>query len=597
MLDQIRALVWLKYIIFKRTLFKGHLASTVVFALVTPLLVLLCIAVGIGAFFIGRELVEPGEARHILIVMDVFLGIVLLFWMVGLLSELQRSETVDFRKMLYLPVSLKAVFALNFAVSLLSPMLFFFAFGILGLLLGLTVNFGPIVWLGLPLSVLFYLCLSSWTYYVRGMLNILMANKRRRRAILLALSLLFILVFQLPYFLSLMQSRGEDRTYMSHEYPFTVDEDESAEVTELRRQRYHTRKEQESQSTQWLLATGNQLVPLGWLPYGMYALLDGKAGAFSLCFLGIGSLGSLALGLGFRSTWRFYHGAASRRIEKEKKRKDEMLPSRISAKEGLIMKELPVVGPDTSAVAMASFLSYVRHPRTRICVLMTIIFGIIFAGAYAPTDIENVPGFARTLIPAGLVAWVMVSFLQFICNVFGMDRDGFRMFILLPTPRKKFLLGKNLGLFPIIAVLSVLFVVVGGVVLKISLISGLVALMNVCVLYIFLCIAGNVFSIYFPYYVPPETMRAGSGKGVAFLGMLLFMILMPFLMLPTIFCLFLDEIVFFITGCRFMIFGLLGSMACLALAVYGYRISLTQTGRLLQGREIVLLDKLLRDRE
>ena len=39
------------------------------------------------------------------------------FWMIGLLTELQRSETIDLQKLMHLPVALGQMFAINYLAS------------------------------------------------------------------------------------------------------------------------------------------------------------------------------------------------------------------------------------------------------------------------------------------------------------------------------------------------------------------------------------------------------------------------------------------------------------------------------------------------
>ena len=60
---------------------------------------------------------------------------------------------VDLRKMLYLPVSLKAVFGLNFAASLFTPATLFFALPVVGFAAGLAVGFGMRMLLAVPLAL------------------------------------------------------------------------------------------------------------------------------------------------------------------------------------------------------------------------------------------------------------------------------------------------------------------------------------------------------------------------------------------------------------------------------------------------------------
>ena len=54
------------------------------------------------------------------VIMLVWLGVTVFFlfvWMIGLLTELQRSETIDLQKLMHLPVALGQMFGINYLVS------------------------------------------------------------------------------------------------------------------------------------------------------------------------------------------------------------------------------------------------------------------------------------------------------------------------------------------------------------------------------------------------------------------------------------------------------------------------------------------------
>src|SRR5262249_38504139 len=95
-------------------------------------------------------------------------------------------------------VTLSQVFVFNYAASHFTPSLVFLFPAMIGLCLGLTLGAGwtmaPL--LAVLLSVLFLI--TAWTYCLRGWLAALMVNKRRRRAIISWLTLVLVLIGQLP---------------------------------------------------------------------------------------------------------------------------------------------------------------------------------------------------------------------------------------------------------------------------------------------------------------------------------------------------------------------------------------------------------------
>ena len=73
------------------------------------------------------------------------------------------------------------------------------------------------------------------------------------------------------------------------------------------------------------------------------------------------------------------------------------------------------------------------------------VFGtMVFAGRA-----RNIPELARPLLGLGVISITMLSFTQILCNLFGVDRDGFRAFVLSPVRRRDILLGKNLAIAPL----------------------------------------------------------------------------------------------------------------------------------------------------
>ena len=66
----------------------------------------------------------------------MLIGAFLLFWLIGVLSEIQRSETIDIGKMLHLPVSLKGIFLVNYLASHLTFSIIVFVPGMVGLTAG-----------------------------------------------------------------------------------------------------------------------------------------------------------------------------------------------------------------------------------------------------------------------------------------------------------------------------------------------------------------------------------------------------------------------------------------------------------------------------
>ena len=70
--------------------------------------------------------------------------------------------------------------------------------GMAALSLGLVFGRGPAMLLLFPLLAAFFLMVTGLTYQFQGWLAALMVNPRRRRTVIVLLTMAFVLVFQLP---------------------------------------------------------------------------------------------------------------------------------------------------------------------------------------------------------------------------------------------------------------------------------------------------------------------------------------------------------------------------------------------------------------
>ncbi|MDX9974786.1 MAG: hypothetical protein RBU21_17500, partial [FCB group bacterium] len=482
MLVQLATLVQYRFIMLRRAWFRttgGQLAS-VLAAVVILVLLAFGAALGVGMFFLGALLLTKGGSTAILLFVDLLILLVLMAWSVGVMSELQRSDVLDFRRMLYLPVSLRMVFLLNFTASFATPLVPVFALGTLGLSLGLMVGLGPRMLLTLPLAAAFIVMLAAWTYHFRGWLGVLMENKRRRRVILTMIPLIFVVVFQVPGMLT--STLGTRARQDSYDFKNGTVEGANQYI-----------REQEKRNADWMrkAVLAHAAVPPAWLSLGMRAAHERDYGVAFLCFAGMTALGGLGLAAGYRGTHRYYTAATRRRA-----RTKEATPVRAAAgREPLTSRGVPGLSDDTSAVVYASWLTAVRHPTVRMQIVMPFIFGTVFM---LPLLMNK--GHSSHLMQGnsmiGLVLFmVLASFAVFLFNVFGTDPEGFQALVLLPTPRKRYLLGKNLAFLPIVGLLFGLFAGIAAALMRPEpAILGLFVL-QFFQIYLSLCIVGNFLSI------------------------------------------------------------------------------------------------------
>jgi hypothetical protein len=202
----------------------------------------------------------------------------------------------------------------------------------------------------------------------------------------------------------------------------------------------------------------------------------------------------------------------------------------------------------------------------------------------------NMPAAGLPFAALGILLVVLFSLLQLLCNQFGSDRDGFRSLVLLPTARHRLLLGKNLALLPIVAMLAV--VPLGVVVfwLKLSPAVALATVMQFAMATLLCCVTGNLFSILAPFRLAAGSLKPTKQTwqlilvGIA-MHMIVFPVLAAFTFLPPLAGLLIGKLGWLPGGLVQFVAAFVLLVAFAAL----YWLTLPSLGRLLQRRETEIL--------
>ena len=564
-IGQCRAILLLKLRLWRNMMSPSKILSLAAGAILLLLAVFGSVAGSVGMFFLASTVLVK-EAPHI--VLAIMNGLIVLFvagWAWGVLIELKRSDHLDFRKMLYFPISMKALFALNFCGALLSPALLFFAPSAAGLLVGLVYGGqANALWIA-PFAVVFFLMIAAWSYYFHGIVASWMENKRRRRFLMTIFPVFFVLLAQTPWLVTRSVDSGDA-------------------VRSVR---------------QWLDVPENQrtllwattCVPIGWLPLGVWAVTARNVAAAIALFAALAFVTTVGWFLGYRATLRHYLGnvgtiaAPSRRV------------ARTEGGTPWTCRRLPWLSDDASALTIAMFLGYARHPHIRLQLIMPICMGLVF-GVYFSHRFDEEPDLmAMSWLPAVVIMWPFLNFAHFMFNVFGTDRNGFRGLILLPAWRDRYLMCKNLALFPFVGGLAFVFLIIGALLFRPTLILFLVSMLQVFQLYLLCCTLGNFISLWFPYAVSRDMMRRQRNQGLMFLVGLITMAILALVTLPTAACLMLDSFAATWWDYEGPSLALLASLGLLGITALVYTTSLRYAGDLLLAREQRILEVLVRDRE
>ena len=387
---------------------------------------------------------------------DGLLFFFLLFWGIGVITELQRNDPLSLSKFLHLPVSVNAAFLINYVSSLLRLSLITFVPAMLGYALALVYVRGIEQWIVLPSLVAFLLLVTAPTYQFQGWLASLVSNPRRRRTVIMVVTIAFVLVFQLPNLLNLyvprMAKKSAERSVRQaaelsqvHQ-AFSSKEIDNKEYTRRQQEimdRFQAERQQASSEESAQMAKvariANLVVPVGWLPLGVMYSAEGQIAPGLLGLAGMTLIGAASLWQAYRSTVRQYQGQGSNR----KGRAPASHPKPDGKIRGKWLElRLPGLSEPISAIALGGFQSLLRSPEAKISLLTPLIMGGVF-GTMLFNGRANMPVQVRPLLGISAIAFVLFGLLQIMSNQFGADRDGFRVFVLCAAPRRDILLGRT----------------------------------------------------------------------------------------------------------------------------------------------------------
>jgi ABC-2 type transport system permease protein len=582
--EQLGAVLWLRWRLTRNQWRRGGslgaiLAATIAAAAIGATILLFTIALLAGLFF-GPKWPPVG----ILAAWDIVAGIFLFTWMIGLLTELQRSETIDLQRLMHLPVALGQIFAINYIAS-------HFVFSIVvsvpvmvGLSVGLALGVSPAMLLLAPLSLAVVFMVTAWTYCLRGWLATMMANPRRRRAIILGITMMFIVISQAPNIYFNVMGKARPRKTAQ------------ATSSEEAKKQIEARKQQK-RDLQANLLLAHQFVPPFWLPLSARAIAEQKVWPALLSTAGCALIGLAGLRRAYTTTLRFYRGHdKAAKAKRPVDARPEKTGEPAMAKPLLVERRIGSLPDEAAAVALATFRSMLRAPEVKMAWATSLLVTVIFAGTTFLRAGTRAPAEYRPFMVIGMLSMTLFMLVQSLANHFGFDRGGFRAFVLAPISRRQLLLGKNLATVPIAAVVGGLVGGVGAVWLGLTPTAAISIPFQFLTMFLLACILGNALSIYFPYKVQQGSMKPTKMPAKAALMMFVTHMFFPFVMLPA-FAPPVAQLLWNMGKLPPVPVGLILSVGLATAAGAAYWLSLGPFGRLLQERELKILEVLASDVE
>ncbi|HUT47299.1 MAG TPA: hypothetical protein VMX36_13525 [Sedimentisphaerales bacterium] len=579
--SQLRTIIWLRWRLTRNQWSRGGQLNAVLTMIVAVALLVLGVASGIAGVLVGFFVLAEASPLRLLVMWDVLAGVFLLAWTIGLVSEIQRSETIDIGRMLHLPISLKDIFFVNYLASHLTFSIILFLPWTMGLCVGLSLGRGGLMIGLVPLVLCFVFMISAWTYCLRGWLVTLMVNKRRRRAIIAGITFGFILLTQVPYLIGNL--RHDRRKHASE----TTQSAPTKEPTTARPD------SPDEKTLPRVVLLAHHFVPFLWVGNGAMSLAQGNVLPAVLGTAGAFGIGALGLRRAYRSTLRFYQGQTAARRSKRKPKAKKL------AGDGnnLIERQLPGVPEEAAASALAFFRCLMRAPEVKMMLATNFIMLLIFGTMIFVKSSAKISDNFRPFIATGAVVFMFLSLSQLMYNLFGFDRAGFRQLVLLPTPRKQILLGKNLAFLPVAAGIGAIFLLIVWIAMGVSFVIVIAAGLQLLAAFLLLSMVGNLISVLVPYRVAAGSLKPTKSSTKTSILIFVSRMFFPMVMAP----IFLPPAMGLLWSSAGWLpaapVNLLFSAALLALLAFFYRLSLPSLGELLQRREKEILQVVTKEIE
>jgi len=571
--DQLKSVLWLRWRLTRNQWMRGGGVGAVLAAVVVVAVCVLSLSSFAGAFA-GAFAMRTVRPSVVMVVWLVLTAGFLLFWLISLVQDLQRSESIDLQRLMHLPVALGQIFVVNYIASHVSVSIAIFVPAMTGMAVGLAIARSPSMLLLIPLALSMVFMITAWTYCLRGWLATLMTNPRRRRAVIMGVTAAIIVLAQAPnlYFTVIRPSNRPPR---------------GATVEERARQREARNAERSQQFSQF--ASVQRVIPPFWVPVGAQALAEGRVLPALLGTFGCLGIGALGLRRAYRSTLRFYQGQSGGKAAAAAARTPA--PSRPLAKVGslFIERQLPGVPEQAAALALATSRSMLRAPEVKMQFATSFIVTLLVGGSVLFRSGSSLPEAAKPFVATGVVVFSLFLLVQFLANQFGLDRDGFRALVLSPADRRLILIGKNLAYLPASAISAMALLIVVAVWLHLSPIVFLATVVQLIAGLLVAGLGGNLLSILVPYRIQAGSMKPTKMPGLSMLLLVGCQLTFPLATSPVFVPPLAGLLWERVGGPPAMLVNLMGSLALAGVMAFAYWKTLGPLGRLLHRRETKIL--------
>jgi hypothetical protein len=604
--EHFKAFVWLRWRLLYNQARRAGAVNAILTVIVVAAAVLTAIPLFIGALMLGLFAIPKAQPAHLMYAWDALVVAFLFFWLIGLITELQRSDPLSLSKFLHLPVSANGAFLINYLSSLLRLSLIIFVPLMLGFTAALVATKGIVMVPVLLLVAAFLVMITGLTYQFQGWLAALMSNPRRRRTVIMITTVTFVLLAQLPNLVNFVgpwapRHRADhaiamNKDFMELKRAFESREIDAAEFSRRSQNLVDKQRlagqQSDRESLQKFERTArflNMVLPIGWLPLSVMGAAEGSFVPSILGVLGMSLIGAASLYRAYRTTVGIYQGQPTNT-------KGRPLPAVTSAAEerkpssNMVAANLPLVSEPVAAVALAGLRSLLRAPEAKMMLISPLLMSLIF-GSMLWRSRDNLSDSIRPLVAIGGMVLVLFGVVQLMANQFGFDRDGFRVFVLSAARRRDILLGKNLSFAPLVLGLAAMVLGTLQAVCPLRWDHFLSMIPQYISMYLLFCLLMNFLSIFAPVHVAAGSLRPSHPKLVTvLLHMVTFMVFFPLTQVVTLAPLGTEYVLrLFGEGAGLPVCLLLSILECAVIAVI-YYFCTDGLGGLLQSREQNILE-------
>jgi hypothetical protein len=513
-MSQLRALIWLKWTLFRNTMRSRKAvvnSAASMLGTLAALLFALIIAVVLGVATYGLTALEAGRNsnRALLMAQTVRSGMFFVFMVMAFVYMmwaiiplgLSGGNRFDAGRLLLYPVSLLKLFAIDWLSELTSLGSIFAVPIILAVSLGAGLGHGNVTRALVAgiCTALFGIALAKW---LSTALGALIQKRRTRGETLVALFSAAI---------------GIGGALLGQIAPFIAQH-------------------------------GAAFRGMRWTPPGAAAIAlssglraDGWQ-AYALALLALLAYSSLLIAATYWTARRAALGIGGAKRTKARRRVG-----------GPIEKEpgwkLPLLSGELSAVIEKELRYAMRNAQLRMMMLVPLVLIVMRLAQHSGFGVGNerivrsVPAeeagslgidfahYADGLLAAGGVLYVFLILASLACNVFAYEGAGMRSFILSPLDRRTILLGKNISISFLALIFSMLLLVVNQIVFR-DLTPGAIAFAALSFLLFsaMISLIGNWLSIRFPKRLEfGKRMNASGVAGFLLIPLILVMMVPPLL--------------------------------------------------------------------